>query len=196
MAASAPLVAVLAAGRGTRFGGGKLDAPCAGRPLGCWALAAVAAAGLAPGICITGPQPPQFLAGASGWTGVINPRPQEGLAGSLVAAVRAAQARGCAALLVVLGDMPLVTPALLAGLAAQAGPAATDHGGHPGVPALLPAALFSALTQARGDHGASRLLACLPGLTLVAPPPATLLDVDTPADLARAATYLAARAGS
>ena len=50
-----PLVAVLAAGRGTRFGGGKLEAICAGKPLGRWALDAVAEAGLEPGIVITGP---------------------------------------------------------------------------------------------------------------------------------------------
>ena len=41
--AERPLVAVLAAGRGTRFGGGKLEALCAGKPLGRCALDAVAA---------------------------------------------------------------------------------------------------------------------------------------------------------
>ena len=44
-----PAVAVLAAGLGTRFGGGKLEAMCAGRPLGRWAIEAVEAAGLGPG---------------------------------------------------------------------------------------------------------------------------------------------------
>ena len=36
-----PHVAVLAAGRGKRFGGGKLEATCAGKPLGRWVLDAV-----------------------------------------------------------------------------------------------------------------------------------------------------------
>ena len=31
-------IALLAAGGATRFGGGKLDAQCAGKPLGQWAL--------------------------------------------------------------------------------------------------------------------------------------------------------------
>ena len=33
-------VAILAAGSARRFGGGKLDADCAGQPLGAWVLAA------------------------------------------------------------------------------------------------------------------------------------------------------------
>ena len=48
-----PLVAVLAAGRGTRFGGGKLEAMCAGRPLGRWILDAVVEAGLVRGVIVT-----------------------------------------------------------------------------------------------------------------------------------------------
>lgn len=187
-------MAVLAAGRGTRFGGGKLDALCAGKPVARRVLDVVAAAGLTPGICVTGPEMPQFLADAEGWGRVVNPRPDEGLSGSLAAAACEAQRRGNDALLVVLADMPLVTPALLAELAAQPGAAATDHGcGRPGVPALLTRALFPALIEARGDRGAAALLAALPGLVLVEPAPGTLIDIDTPADLARAESLLTAR---
>lgn len=188
---------MLAAGRGTRFGGGKLDAPCAGKPVGRWVLDAVAAAGLAPGVCVVGPDLPRYLADAPGWTMAINPRPEDGLAGSLAIAAHHAEPRDAAALLVVLADMPLVTPALLRQLASQPGPAATDRGsGGPGVPALLPRMLFANLARAHGDRGAASLLATLPGLTLVSPPPETLIDVDTPADLARAAVILYARQGA
>lgn len=189
------LPAVLAAGRATRFGGGKLDAPCAGRPVGRWVLDAVAGAGLGPGICVTGPEPPRFLADAPGWQLEVNPHPAGGLAGSLAAAARAAEARGSGALLVLLADMPLVTPSLLTRLVATEGPAATDHGGgRPGVPALLPRALFGALLAACGDRGAARLLAEVPGVVLVKPAAAELLDIDTPGDLARAEALLAAAA--
>ena len=74
-----PAVAVLAAGLGTRFGGGKLEAPCAGKPLGRWAVEAVEAAGLGPGTIVTGPE---WVSFAGGWTRAVNP-----------AAERAARAR-------------------------------------------------------------------------------------------------------
>ena len=53
--ASVPRVAVLAAGSATRFGGGKLEAICAGKPLGRWVLDAAEAAGLQPGTIVAGP---------------------------------------------------------------------------------------------------------------------------------------------
>jgi CTP:molybdopterin cytidylyltransferase MocA len=191
---AAILVALLAAGRATRFGGGKVDALCAGRPLAIWAIEAVERAGLAPGVCVTGPQEPHFLSRAAGWERVVNPQPQDGLAGSLAVAAKVAEQRRSAALLVVLADMPLVTPALLVQLAAQDGAAATDHGdGRRGVPALLPRALFPALAEVSGDRGASALLATLPRLVLLEPEPGSLLDVDTPADLARAEAMLRGR---
>ena len=56
-----PAVAVLAAGLGTRFGGNKLEAICAGKPLGRWAIEAVEAAGLGPGIVVTGAEGVSFV---------------------------------------------------------------------------------------------------------------------------------------
>ena len=73
-------VAVLAAGLGTRFGGDKLEAPCAGKPLGRWALDAATAAGLKPGLLITGPDGVTF---GQGWMTLINPQPEIGLGSSL-----------------------------------------------------------------------------------------------------------------
>jgi len=188
------MVALLAAGRATRFGGGKVDAHCAGKRLALWVIDAAQEAGLSPGICVTGPDAPRFLSEALGWQQVVNASPEDGLAGSLAAAAREAQGRGACALLMVLADMPLVTPALLRSIAAQTGPAAIDHGGgRPGVPALLPAEMFASLLAIRGDRGASALLATRPDLVLVQPPAGALLDVDTAADLARAEALLIAR---
>jgi CTP:molybdopterin cytidylyltransferase MocA len=184
--ADAPLVAVLAAGRGTRFGGGKLEAPCAGKPLGRWVLDAVEAAGLGPGLIVTGPEGVSF---AECWTALINPEPGAGLGTSLAIAARAAGERG--ALLVLLADMPLVMPAYLRALAATAAPAATRQpDGRAGVPALLDRTLLKQAADLTGDRGAGPLLA---RAALLDAPPGSLRDVDTPRDLAEVEPQLLAR---
>jgi CTP:molybdopterin cytidylyltransferase MocA len=185
--AEPPCVAVLAAGRGTRFGGNKLEAPCAGKPLGRWALDAVAGAGLEPGMLVTGPEGASF---ADGWTKVINPDPGSGLGSSLALAARLALAGGRKKLLVLLADMPLVTPEYLCALAATPAPAATRQaGGRAGVPALLGHALLKKAAALTGDRGAGPLLA---RARLLDPPPGMLRDVDTPEDLAEAERRLTA----
>lgn len=183
---AAVLVAVLAAGRAARFGGGKLEADCAGKPLGRWALDAAAAAGLSQGLIVTGPG---GAAWAQGWRQVANPQPEDGLGSSLALAAQAALAEGAPALLVLLADMPLVDPAFLRRLANTAPPAATRHiDGRPGVPAMLGHALIERAALLTGDRGAGPLLM---DATLLDAPPGTLADVDRPGDLAAAARILA-----
>ncbi|OYX06873.1 MAG: hypothetical protein B7Z08_13365 [Sphingomonadales bacterium 32-68-7] len=186
--AEAPLVAVLAAGRATRFGGGKLEAMCAGKPLGRWAVEAVKAAGLAPGVIVTGPDGVSF---AAGWTALVNPRPEEGLGSSLAIAARHALDGDAPALLVLLADMPLVTAAFLRDLAAAPAPTATRHpDGRPGVPALLDRDLIAAAAQSTSDRGAGPLLR---GAAFLDAPAGTLRDVDIAADLDDVARLLALR---
>lgn len=184
--AEAPLVAVLAAGRGTRFGGGKLEVLCAGKPLGRWAIEAVEAAGLGPGLIVTGPEGVSF---AEGWTRLVNPEPEAGLGTSL--AIAADAARGSSALLVLLADMPLVRPGYLCTLAATAAPAATrQHDGRAGVPALLDRAMLEQAATLTGDRGAGPMLA---GARLLDARPGSLRDVDTQDDLAEVERQLLAR---
>ena len=181
-------VAVLAAGLGTRFGGDKLDAPCAGKPLGRWALDAATGAGLKPGLLVTGPDGVGF---GQGWTTLINPQPEIGLGSSLALAASLALASGKDALLVLLADMPLVTGAYLRRLAGHRAPAATRQpDGHAGVPALLDGRLIAAAAQLTGDRGAGPLLR---GAALLEPPRGMLRDVDTPEDLAEVERQLLAR---
>jgi CTP:molybdopterin cytidylyltransferase MocA len=183
-----PCVAVLAAGRAERFGGGKLEAMCAGKPLGRWALDAVAEAGLKPGMIVTGPEGASF---AEGWTRLINPEPEAGLASSLALAARMALAGGFKAMLVLLADMPLVAPGYLRELAAAPAPAATRQpDGRAGVPALLNHALIGKASELTGDRGAAPLLH---RARLLDAPAGSLLDVDTPGDLAEAERQLPAR---
>ena len=175
-----PLVAVLAAGRATRFGGDKLEAMCAGKPLGRWALDAVEAAGLKPGLIVTGPQGASF---AEGWTRVLNPEPEAGLGSSLALAATLALTGGREALLVLLADMPLVTAAYLRALAAAPAPAATRYpDGHAGVPVLLDRGLIGAAARLTGDRGAGPLLV---EAALLDPPAGMLRDVDTAENLAK-----------
>jgi molybdenum cofactor cytidylyltransferase len=182
-----PLVAVLAAGRGERFGGGKLEARCAGRPLGRWAVEAVEAVRM-PGLVVAGPEGVSF---APGWLLLTNSRPQDGLGSSLALAAQRALSEEAAALLVVLADMPLVTSDYLRALARQGAPVASRYPeGHAGVPALLDRNLIELAAGLSGDHGLGPLLR---GATLLDPPPGILRDVDTPDDLAEIERQLLAR---
>ncbi|HEU4651477.1 MAG TPA: nucleotidyltransferase family protein [Croceibacterium sp.] len=176
---ASPAVAVLAAGRGTRFGGNKLEAMCAGKPLGRWVLDAAEDARLGPGLIVTDPMGVTF---AEDWTVLVNPHPERGLASSLALAAQRALDDGAPALLVLLADMPLVTPDYLRRLAAAAAPAATRQlDGHAGVPALLDRALLEKALELDGDRGAASLLADASPLD---PPHGMLRDVDTQEDLA------------
>ena len=188
-----PLVAVLAAGLGSRFGGGKLDADCAGRPLGRWALDAVAAAGLQPGIILVGPQPPAFAGAVPGWRMVTNPTPERGQGASVALACREA-ARQSRGVLLLLADMPLIDPAHLQRLASCPSTAATRYpDGHLGVPACIAAGDIRRFTGLAGDSGAGKLLYSLDGVTVFDAPPETLCDVDNTDALEAARRMLSAR---
>jgi CTP:molybdopterin cytidylyltransferase MocA len=184
-------IAVLAAGRGVRFGGHKLETPCAGNPLGRWALEAVDAAGLGPGTIVTGPERVSF---AEGWDALVNPDPAAGIGSSLALAAREALERGARSLLVLLADMPLVTAGYLRELARCAPPVATRYPGWSyGVPAMLDRALLEEASRLTGDRGAGALLTAVPGIAFRTPDPAMLRDVDTPEDLAEVERQLLAR---
>ncbi|MBJ7440692.1 MAG: nucleotidyltransferase family protein [Sphingopyxis sp.] len=189
---------VLAAGQSMRFGAPKLDAPCAGRPLGAWILAAIEAAGLAPGTIIVPPLAPHFAIEAQrhGWTLAINEDAERGLSTSLACAIRDAERAGAEAACIFLADMPLITASHVRTIA-EAGqpdrPVATLYpGGRLGVPARLPRALFAALTSGAADVGAAALLAAQPTLRAMTDD-ADLHDVDSPADMAQAEAVLIER---
>ena len=179
-------IALLAAGGATRFGGGKLDADCAGKPLGRWALEAALALPHERLAVVVGAPAPEF---ARGCELLVNERAAEGLGTS--AALAARWASGSDELLILLADMPLVSAATLRTLVEAAAPAAVVYpGNRPGAPALFPAALFPALQALTGDSGAAQVLRGLANVTLVDTPAAELRDVDRPEDLADVAKRL------
>ena len=101
---------VLAAGAGTRFGGGKLLAPLAGRPVLQHVLDALAAAGVGEVVVVLG-QDAAAIEDAIAWRTerrVINPDPERGLSSSVRVGFEAV-GEGAASVLVALGDQPLVS---------------------------------------------------------------------------------------
>lgn len=178
------LAAVLAAGDGSRFGGPKLLAPFRGRPLVVWALEAAAAAGLDETIVVTGGQDLGAVV-PEGVTVVANPDWALGQATSLQAAVRHAVTAGHRALVVGLGDTPLVPAEAWRTVAGAAGPVVTaSYAGRPRPPVRLAAEVWPLLPVA-GDEGARVLLAEHPDLVTAVPCAGDPVDVDTREDLER-----------
>jgi molybdenum cofactor cytidylyltransferase len=192
---------VLAAGSATRFGGGKVRAPLAGRPLVAHVLAAARGAGVARLVLVLGrdaaavraalaEDDPATLAGV---LVAVNPAPERGLASSLRLGIVVATATPAPdAVLVMLGDQPRVSPATIGALreAAVAVPPGTiavapahEEDGSPNPVLLLPAGWAEA-TRAEGDRGLGPLLAARPDLVVRVPVAGANPDVDTPADLA------------
>jgi CTP:molybdopterin cytidylyltransferase MocA len=187
---------VLAAGAGTRFGGAvpKPLVPFRGRPLVGWPVDALRAGGVEDVIVVLGAAAEAVRAGAGlGDAAVVTCATwQAGLSASLRAGVAAAAARGADAVVVVLGDQPLLSGVAVARVVAARAPAQADalravYAGVPGHPTLLEDATFGAVAALRGDAGARDLLR----------DPATRVrlvdcdglgrpdDVDTPEALAR-----------
>ena len=101
---------------------------------------------------------------------------------------------GARRILVVLGDMPFVTPGLLAKVVGQATdtlPAAASDGKTVMPPVCLPATWSDAINALTGDRGAAALLRDLPEQQRIVVKTAALTDIDTPE-----AMVLAEQAGS
>jgi molybdenum cofactor cytidylyltransferase len=138
-------------------------------------------------VMAVGSPPPGFQA-------VMNGDPQAGQGRSLSLGVRAAQTAGAEAVLVLLGDMPLVSidhaRRVLDCLDGPATLAASEVGGRRCPPALFGSAWFDMLQAINGDEGARLLL----GRAKAVPASADeLMDVDQPADLVTALDRLKTR---
>jgi molybdenum cofactor cytidylyltransferase len=185
---------VLAAGAGSRYGGGKMLAPVAGRPVLQHVLDGLAAAGLTEVVVVVGDDGAAIEA-AIEWRGerrITNPDPSRGLSSSLGLGIDAVDADAPAdAALIALGDQPLVPPdAIRALLAAPPDPARPvvvpvypdDRGRNP---VLLRRAAFGLAREATGDRGLGPVLEAHPDLVAQVPVAGTNPDLDTPADLVR-----------
>lgn len=186
---------VLAAGRAARMGRQKLVEPLAGKPVVAHILDALAAAGLPPPIVVLGQdaEAVRSACGAREAQFVIADAAPEGLSQSLAAGI-AAVPEAWTAVLVCLGDMPLLRPETLAGLAGAPEPASglvvPVHDGRRGNPWRWSRRHFAALRTLAGDTGGKALAAGLEPLELAVDDPGVLIDVDTPDALAAVARAL------
>jgi CTP:molybdopterin cytidylyltransferase MocA/precorrin-6B methylase 2 len=185
---------VLAAGTGSRFGGGKLLAPLAGRPILQHVLDRLAEAGLDDVTVVLGRDAPA-IERAIAWRSerrIVNPDPDRGLASSLQVGM-AALDPATDAVLIALGDQPLVAVETIRSLLdAPADPSrpavvpayAADLGRNP---VLLRRAAFGFVGEATGDRGLGPVLDAHPETVHAIPVSGDNPDVDTQADLARTA---------
>ena len=178
------LAAILAAGRGQRFGGPDKMAALLGdgAPVLTQSARAMAHIDVAARIAVLRNPTQQGLL-PKGFDRVIC----EGeMADSLRCAVAAAEAMQADALLVTLGDMPFVTTDLLN--AVIAGCDSRDAGfvlgpDGPCVPACFPASWYGRLAGLRGDQGARALLRAMPHARGIVADAGALHDIDQVSDL-------------
>ncbi len=182
---------VLAAGAGSRFGGGKLLADWRGRPLVLAAVEAALAAPVDGVIVVLGCEAPRVAAVLTALTDarlrlVIADDWAEGLSASLRAGVKSLPPDSTGFLLF-LGDMPLIPSDLprkvLSALDGGAPAVQPFHGETPAHPVGFAAALYGELQQLSGDAGAGALLRATPGVVrLPGAEAGASFDVDRPGD--------------
>jgi CTP:molybdopterin cytidylyltransferase MocA/SAM-dependent methyltransferase len=188
---------VLAAGAGSRFGGDKLLAGLAGRPLIAHILGTVRAAGFGEVIVVVGPDADGLaaLVRTTGARVAVNPAPEAGLSSSvqigLSALTGAEPASDLDAALILLGDQPRTSPGAIRALLAADVPTGRSivvpryAGGGGANPVLLLRAAWPLAAGLDGDRGFGPLIRARPELVVDVELPGDNPDVDTPADLAR-----------
>lgn len=158
---------VLAAGRGTRFGGDKVLATVRGTPIVRHVVDRLAEADLSPLVVVGGASAAGIRAAlaGSGAQVVVNPRPADGLSASLAIGV-AALPPSVGAFVVALGDQPGIDAGVVRRLAetwrasAAAAVVPVYRTGR-GNPVLFDSAMREELMALTGDAGARDLLAAM-----------------------------------
>jgi molybdenum cofactor cytidylyltransferase len=172
---------VLAAGRGSRFGGSKLQALYRDQPLLAYPLALVAAArehGLIDGahaVIARDDEASCRMARDMKLEPVLNSAPEQGLSHSLRLGFTALEETDAAAALIVLGDQPLVRLGVVEALisAWYSGaepiirPCYEDSSNVPGHPVLVTRSVWPLIRELKGDAGIAAV-GSRPAETLVA----------------------------
>ncbi len=153
---------LLAAGRGTRFGGAKLAASLAGKPLAAHAADCLAEIGFTRRIAICSAMTPDL----AGFERVLLDPVDAPLSRSIAMGIAALDGENSA--LFALADMPLVPPAHFAMLLERfdGNQIGSCVGNMTMVPAVFGAQHFAALMTLEGDRGAGALLRGAPAIPL------------------------------
>ena len=130
---------------------------------------------------------------------VVNPDPSRGLSSSLKLGLQAVKG-GSEAVVVGLGDKPLVLPETVDALVAAyrrtgARIVVPVYGGNRGNPVLFHRAMFGFILELSGDVGAKEVIGRHEHEVLELPvkDQGILLDIDTPSDIDKALAFLASR---
>ncbi|MDC0739620.1 nucleotidyltransferase family protein [Cognatishimia sp. SS12] len=180
---------LLAAGRSSRFGGqDKLLADLNGRPLVQYAAAALLGAECDHAVAVVRPGgvPPALL----GMAHLTLPGHDAPQSASVKLGLAYAQEHQFDCAVIVLGDMPFITPEIIrsvADLSTLSRCAAAQNRNRTLPPVAIPASQFEAALKISGDQGARALTRDLPPNALLEISDKESCDIDTLADL-RAAT--------
>jgi molybdenum cofactor cytidylyltransferase len=182
---------VLAAGTSSRLGANKLLLRLDSEPLVRRAARQAAEAGLSPVIVVLGHEAVRVAAALGGLAvdTIVNPAYRAGMHGSMQTGI--AHVPGdCAAAVVLLGDMPLVTVAMIEALAERfrrgTEPLVLSlYGEVQAPPTLYARSLFPALAGTGTGGGREVVLAHRSEAAEIRWPEAVLADVDRPEDVVR-----------
>ncbi len=183
---------VLAAGLSSRLPCNKLLQPIAGKPVVRHAVEAALKSQASQVLVVTGHESERLRDALSDLPVAIinNPAYSNGLSTSLKCGLQHVGA-GCDGALILLGDMPLITPALLDALIARFDPTAGHEicvpitGGRRGNPVLWGRRYFAELMAISGDKGGKFLMDLHQGAVteLEVNDLGVLIDIDTADDL-------------
>jgi CTP:molybdopterin cytidylyltransferase MocA len=178
---------ILAAGKGSRFGGPKQLAELDGRPLLEHAVQAMTESPVGRVVVVLGAGAESVIARVDlhGAEPVLCERWEEGQSASLACGL--AELPDCEAVVVTLGDLPhLSTNAIRRVIAARGEgieAVRATYSGEPGHPVLLERELIERLRDVTGDHGARNLLLSVSPREVPCDDLGGGEDVDTPAQL-------------
>jgi molybdenum cofactor cytidylyltransferase len=179
---------VLAAGRATRMGGGKLLLPVDERPMVQRVVDASLGSHASQTIVVVGHDAEGVMQalGDRPVTVVMNPDYAEGMSTSLRAGLSAVDPAADGAL-ILLGDQPFVSSSLLDVLIdrfaqCEEPVVRASVGGRPGNPVLVSASLFREIARERGDVGGRHVIERLGDDVCLVPvdDPHQLVDIDSP----------------